>query len=155
VEAFDMARKLAFAGKHSPIPFMASPVYIGSQIAWPLLGSCRVFVPLEFWTDEGVMDVAREIASTLGPTEQFDVGIAPEMNDPNLPGGSISGEPARLTKIDPESDLLVLRLNDAAWKTHYPRLEFDPIGLDEWRRHVDRGIAANPVEEVAEVVENR
>ncbi len=148
MEAFDMARKLEFAGRYSTIPFKASPIYITSQLAAPELSSCRVFVPLQHWTQEGVMDVAREIASTLGPTEQFDIGLAPEESDPNRPGAAKSGEPARLTKIDPQSPLLVLRLGDSTWKTNYPRLEFEAIGRDEWRRHVDRGIAVNPEEAV-------
>lgn len=142
-----MARKLAFAGSHSTTPFKASPVYITSQIAAPELSSCRVFIPLQYWTQDGIMDVAREIASTLGPSEQFDVGIAPDENDPDGPGAARSGEPARVTKIDPQSSLLVLRLPSSTWKANYPRLDFEAIGPDEWRRHVDRGIASNPTSE--------
>jgi hypothetical protein len=143
-----MARKLALAGKYSSVPFKASPVYITSQVAAPELSSCRVFVPLQYWTVEGVMDVARDIASTLGPMEQFDVGIAPEENDPDEPGAARSGEPGRLTKIDPESPLLALRIEKSTYQAVYPRLDFEPIGYDEWRAHVDRGIASNPAREV-------
>jgi hypothetical protein len=149
LEAFDMARKLELAGKYAVVPFKASPIYITSQVAAPELSSCRVFVPLRYWTQESIMDVARDIASTLGPMEQFDVGIAPEESDPDEPGAARSGEPVRLTKIDPESPLIVLRLDTEAWKAVYPRLEFEPIGHDEWRRTVDRGIATNPAREAA------
>lgn len=93
------------------------------------------------------MDVAREVASTLGPSEQFDIGMAPEESDPAEPGAARSGEPGRLIKIDPLSPTVVLRLDGSAWSAAYPRLEFQPIGHEEWRAHVDRGIAANPVEE--------
>lgn len=147
VEAFDMARKLALAGKYSAVPFTASPVYITSQIAAPELSSCRVFVPLQHWTRDGVMDVAREVASTLGPMEQYDIGIAPEGSDPNKPGPVQGGEPGRLTKIDPESPLIALRMDGLTWKATYPRLDFEAIGYDEWRTHVDRGFALNPVAE--------
>jgi len=139
-----MAHKLSLAGQYSSPPFKASPVYITSQIGAPELSSCRVFIPLQFWTQEGVMDAAREIASTLGPLEQFDVGIAPDENDPSGPGAARSGEPGRLTKIDPRSPVIALRLDDSTWKAAYPRLSFEPIGRDEWRRHVDRGIAVDP-----------
>ena len=142
-----MARKLALAGKYSAVPFLASPVYITAQIAAPELSSCRVFVPLQHWTREGVMDVAREVASTLGPMEQYDVGITPEGFDPNKPGAVQGGEPGRLTKIDPESPLIALRLDELTWKATYPRLDFVPIGHDEWRTHVDRGFALNPTAE--------
>lgn len=89
------------------------------------------------------MDVAREIASILGPLEQFDVGIAPDESDPSGPGAARSGEPGRLTKIDPSAPLVALRLEDSTWKAEYPRLQFQPIGRDEWRRHVDRGVAVD------------
>lgn len=148
MEAFDMARKLEFSGRYSAVPFTASPVYITSQIAAPELSSCRVFIPLEHWTQEGVMDVAREVAATLGPSEQFDIGIAPEESHPEEPGAARSGEPGRLTKIDPESALLVLRLEKSTWKAAYPRLDFEPIGYAEWRQHLDRGIAVNPAAQV-------
>lgn len=144
MEAFDMARKLAVAGRHTTPPFMASPIYITSQIGAPELSSCRVFVPLRYWTEEGVMDVASEIASILGPLEQFDVGIAPDESPPSGPAAGRSGEPGRLTKIDPQSPVIALRLEDSTWRAVYPRLRFERIGLDEWRRHVDRGIAVNP-----------
>src|SRR5579884_162004 len=147
MEAFDMAWKLSLAGKLSPVPFKASPIYISSQVGSPMYGSCRVFVPMEHWTDEGLMDVAREIASTLGPTEQFDVGIAPEESAPDEPGASRSGEPARLTKLDPESDLILLMVDGFTWKANYPRLDFHRIGVDEWRSLVEYGGAANPVRE--------
>jgi len=91
------------------------------------------------------MDVAREIASVLGPLEQFDIGIAPDENDPSGPGAARSAEPGRVTKIDPGSPVIALRLDDATWKAEYPRLSFVPIGHDEWRRHVDRGIAVDPL----------
>ena len=80
------------------------------------------------------MDVAREIASVLGPLEQFDIGIAPDESDPSGPGASRSGEPARLTKIDPLSPVVVLRVEDSTWRAVYPRLNFERIGRDEWRR---------------------
>ncbi|HEV3310239.1 MAG TPA: hypothetical protein VG815_06960, partial [Chloroflexota bacterium] len=110
MEAFDMARKLELAGRFSAPPFTASPVYITAQIAAPELSSCRVFVPFRYWTQDGLMDVAREIAATLGPMEQFDIGIAPEQTDTEGAGGPRGGEPGRLTKIDPQSPILVLRL---------------------------------------------
>ncbi|GEM_PF-6464083 len=147
MEAFDMARKLAFAGQYSPVPFSASPIYITSQLLAPELASCRVFVPIRYWTEEHVMDVAREIACILGPTEQFDVGLAPEESDPDKPGAAISSEPARVTKIDPHSGIVALRMGQQAWKAAYPRLTFEPIGYDEWRAQVDRGIASNPAAE--------
>jgi len=147
MEAFDMARKLELAGKYSVVPFTASPVYITSQIGAPENSSCRVFVPLRYWTVDGIMDVAREIASTLGPMEQFDIGIAPDEGNPGGPGGARSGEPGRLTKIDPESPVIVLRLEGSAWKAVYPRLDFEPIGPDQWRVALDRGIASNPATE--------
>ena len=145
MEAFDMARKLSLAGKYGSPPFTASPIYITSQIGAPELSSCRVFVPLQHWTEEGVMDVAREIASILGPFEQFDIGIAPLESAAAGPGAGRSGEPGRLTKIDPRSPVVVLRLQDDSWKAEYPRLAFTSIGRDEWRRHLDRGVAVDPV----------
>jgi hypothetical protein len=136
MEAFDMAHKLSFAGRFSPVPFTASPIYITSQIVAPQLGSVRVFIPPQYWNEEAIMDVAREIASTLGPTEQFDVGIALETNDPTAPGAARSGEAARLTKIDSRSNALVLRLGNSVWRATYPRLQFEPISLDEWRAYL-------------------
>ncbi len=150
MEAFDMAWKLSLAGQYSPVPFKASPIYITSQVASPLYASCRVFVPMEHWTDEGVMEVAREIASTLGPSEQFDIGIAPEENALNEPGASRTGEPARVTKLDPEANVLLLLVEGSTWIARYPQLHFQRIGIDEWRAMVEYGIAANPTRETAQ-----
>lgn len=97
------------------------------------------------------MDVAREITSTIGPMEQFDIGLVPDEIDPDLAGASRSGEPGRITKIDPLSPFFVLRMGDQAWKGTYPRLDFESIGFDEWRQHVDRGIAINPEQDVEAV----
>jgi hypothetical protein len=144
-----MAHKLAIAGRHSRVPFTASPIYITSQVAAPVLASCRVFIPLRHWIRDGVMDVAREIACTIGPGEQFDIGLAPEESEPTGPAAGRSGEPGRVTKIDPSSPIVVLRMEGLAWRAEYPRLDFAAIGYDEWRSHVDRGIAANPVTEQA------
>jgi hypothetical protein len=81
--------------------------------------------------------------------EQFDIGIAPDESDPSGPGAARSGEPGRLTKIEPRSPIIALRLDASAWKATYPRLVFESIGWDEWRTHVDRGIAVNPVANTA------
>lgn len=140
MEAFDMARKLALAGRLSSVPFSASPIYITSQIAAPELSSLRVFVPREHWTRDGVMDVAREIAAILGPTEQFDIGIALEASSSRGPGASETGEPARVTKIARDSDVVVLRMEGEAWRATYPRLDFERIPFDAWRAQVDPGI---------------
>src|SRR5437660_293522 len=138
MEAFDMARKLEFAGQYSPIPYSASPIYITSQIGASLLGSCRVFVPLQYWTRDGVMTVAREISETLGPGEQFDIGIMATSGGREKPGTVTSGEPARLTKFNPESPVVYLMIEGESWKAKYPRLDFQPIRPDEWMRSVGR-----------------
>lgn len=142
-----MARKLALAGKYSPVPFIASPIYITSQIAAPQLASLQVYVPPERWSEEAVMDVAREIASTLGPTEQYDIGIWLEKNSPYEPGAAAtSGPGARVTKLDPGVNVIVLRMGDTAWRATYPRLDFERIGVNEWEMYIATGAAGFGVE---------
>lgn len=137
MEAYDLSRKLAYAGTHSPIPFTTGPEFTNGVPAVPVLSMLRIFVPPDLWSDENVKTVAREVARVLGPTEQFDIGIARANVATYGPTASASGVTARLIKLDPRSPEMVLRIRngveDSAYRARFPRLEFEPMGEDFWQ----------------------
>lgn len=137
MEAYDLSRKLMYAGSHSPIPFTTGPQFTNGVPAVPVLSMLRIFLSPELWSEDNVKIVAREVARVLGPTEQFDVGIARANVATYGPAVSASGVTARLIKLDPENPEMVLRIRngveDKAFRARFPRLEFEPMGEDFWQ----------------------
>lgn len=143
MEAYDLSHKLAYAGRLSPVPFITGPEFTNSVPAVPVLSMLRIFVSAEDWSEENIKTVAREVARVLGPTEQFDVGIARSnlrSYDPDTPA---SGVTARLIKLNPRQPDVVLRVSDGvgdrAYRARFPRLQFEPMGEDFWESIYDAG----------------
>src|SRR4051794_38045801 len=112
MEAYDLAHKLAYAGRRSPVPFSTGPEYTNSVPGVPVLSMLRIFVQQDDWSEENVKAVAREVARVLGPTEQFDIGIALQDLHVYTPNSPAAGVTARLMKLDPKSRELTLRIRD-------------------------------------------
>jgi hypothetical protein len=144
MEAYDLARKLAFAGARCPIPYTTGPEYTNSVPGVPVLSMLRVFVDPKNWSVENVKLVAREIARVLGPMEQFDVGIT--LTDTIYgPGRAAFGDTARVMKLDRNTPRVVLRISggeaDDAFEARFPRLEWESLGEDFWRSAYAPGAA--------------
>jgi hypothetical protein len=136
MEAYDLARKLAFTGARCPVPFTTGPEYTNSVPGVPVLSMLRIFVEPKNWSDENVKVVAREVARVLGPMEQFDVGIT--LTDTIYgPGRPAAGDTARVMKLDRSSPRVVLQISggeaDEAFEAWFPRLQWEPLGEDFWR----------------------
>jgi hypothetical protein len=80
MEAYDLSHKLAYAGRLSPVPFVTGPEFTNSVPVVPVLAMLRIFVEPRNWSEENVKIIAREVARTLGSTEQFDVGMTHTTN---------------------------------------------------------------------------
>lgn len=136
MEAYDLAHKLAYAGKRCPVPFTTGPEYINGVPAVPVASMLRIFIRPEDWSQENMMIVAREIARVLGPTEQYDVGMtqAQHAYDPSAPASGIT---ARLMKLDRSDPRIVLRVHDRLGEQVYvgrfPKLQFEPDGEGYWQ----------------------
>jgi hypothetical protein len=137
MEAYDLAHKLAYAGRRSPVPFTTGPEYTNSVPGVPVLSMLRVFVMAEDWSFENVLIVAREVSRVLGSMEQFDVGItlAKHAFGPNAPAAGVT---ARLMKLDSHGREVFLRVRegiagDKVYVARFPRLEFEFKGRDYWQ----------------------
>lgn len=137
MEAYDLSHKLAYLGRRCPVPFVTGPEYTNSVPGVPVLSMVRVFVQPDDWSEENVHLIAREIARSLGSTEQFDVGITLTSHPRYAPDIPASGNTARLTKLDREDPTLYLRISDGngdrVFRARFPRLQFEQIGEDFWR----------------------
>lgn len=137
MEAYDLAHKLAYAGSHSPVPFFTGPEYTNAVPAVPVLSMLRIFIEPEHWSEENLKVVSREIARVLGPTSQFDVGMARVGRTQYGLDRPATGSTARLIKLNPDDPQVVLRLRDGtgdrAFRARFPRLQFEPMGEDFWR----------------------
>jgi hypothetical protein len=138
MEAFDLAHKLAYAGEHSPVPFLTGPRFLNSVVAVPVLSQLRIFIDQELWNEENVMTVAKEVCRVLGPTSVFDIGMT--LGGKRTYDGRVSarGETARLMKLDPNDPRVTLhiegRLGDRLYEARFPRLDFQYSGEDDdWR----------------------
>jgi hypothetical protein len=140
MEAYDLSHKLAYAGRLSPVPFVTGPEFTNSVPVVPVLAMLRIFVAPENWSEANVMVIAREVARTLGATEQYDIGITHTTNvySPDAPA---SNQTARLIKLDPNSPRLQLYISDVdgdrLYEARYPRLQFEPTGESFWRSSYD------------------
>jgi hypothetical protein len=147
MEAYDLARKLAYAGARSPIPFTTGAEFTNSVPGVPVLSMLRIFVEPDNWTEDNVKTIAREIARVLGATEQFDVGITRTSNpyDADSPAAGVT---ARLMKLDARDPHLILRLRDGTvdhiYKARFPKLRFEPAGEDSWGSTFTRDAADAP-----------
>jgi hypothetical protein len=136
MEAYDLSRKLAYAGARSPVPFTTGPEFTNSVPGVPVLSMLRIFLQPEQWSEENVKTVAREVARVLGPTEQFDIGITlvKHTYGANTPAQGIT---ARVIKLDPREPRLALlikdQLGDRLFTARYPRLQFEPEGETFWQ----------------------
>jgi hypothetical protein len=130
VDTYDLAHKLEYAGRRSPVPFITGPEYTNSVPGVPVLSELRVFIPHEHWSEENVLVAAKEICRVLGTSSQFDIGLT-------LAGAriyglavSIQGNTARLTKLNPDDRGVTLRYRsqdaDRVYHAEYPRLRFLP-----------------------------
>lgn len=150
MEVIDLSHKLAFAGRHSPVPFRTGPEYTNSVPGVPVLSTVRIFVDPEHWSQDNVFRIAREIARILGATQQFDIGIThtSTVYSPSLPA---AGNTARLMKLDANSRDVRLLIRDGdgdrAYEARYPRLEFQPSGEDFWRSIYTAGAVKLPSQE--------
>jgi hypothetical protein len=136
VEAYDLAHKLAFTGRHSPVPFTTGPEYTNSVPGVPVLSMLRIFILPEHWSRENVKTVAREVARVLGPGEQFDIGItlAEHAYDPNTPATGMIARLMKLNPNDPHVTLLIKEgLEDQVFRARYPRLQWEEHGEDFWQ----------------------
>jgi hypothetical protein len=150
LEAFDLARKLAYAGRRSPVPFRTGPEFTNSVPGVPVCAMIRLFVPREQWSENNLKTAAREVCRVLGPGSQFDIGFAVDGKtryDANRPA---SGDTARLMKLDPGSRHVMLLIAgesaDQAYQAEFPRLEFTPSGQDFWRASYAPGAVKDPVQ---------
>ena len=147
MEAYDLSHKLAYAGRLSPVPFMTGPEFTNSVPAVPVLSMLRIFVAPENWSEDNVKIIAREVARTVGATEQFDIGITHTTNvySPDAPA---SNETARLIKLDPNSPRLQLYISDIdgdrVYEARYPRLQFEPTEVSFWRSIYDASAVKLP-----------
>lgn len=137
MEAYDLAHKLAYAGRRCRVPFETGPEYTNSVPGVPVLAQLRVFIVPDRWSQENVLVVARDIARILGPTEQFDIGITLTDNRTWNPNRPVSGDRARLMKLNPNDSHVVLRfsqgLGDVVYRARFPHLKFEEVGEDMWR----------------------
>jgi hypothetical protein len=150
LEAFDLARKLAYAGARSPVPFRTGPEFTNSVPGVPVCAMIRLFVPREHWSEDNVKTAAREVCRILGAASQFDIGFAVDGKtryDANRPA---SGDTARLMKLDRGSRRVMLlvagEIGDRAYQAEYPRLQFVPSGEDFWRASYAPGVVKDPVQ---------
>ncbi|HEX6507735.1 MAG TPA: hypothetical protein VF221_08905 [Chloroflexota bacterium] len=148
MEAFDLALKMAYAGEHSPVPFITGPIYLNSVPAVPVCAQLRIFIAQEQWSDENVKIVAKEVCRVLGPTSIFDIGMAlagKRVYDANV---SARGDTARLMKLDADDPHVTMhvegRLGDQAFRARFPRLQFEPIEEDFWRSIYAPGAVKQP-----------
>lgn len=136
MEAYDLSRKLQYAGMRSPVPFTTGPEFTNSVPGVPVLSMLRIFIAPEHASDEHLQTVAREVARVLGSSEQFDVGITlgRHVYSPNAPAAGVT---ARIMKMDPSDPTVLLRISDdvgdRVFRARYPRLQFEPIGEDFWQ----------------------
>jgi hypothetical protein len=137
MEAYDLSRKLSYAGARSPIPFTTGPEYTNSVPGVPVLSMIRIFVEPEHGTEGDLQTVAREVSRVLGPTEQYDVGITTSGRQAYDPSASASGVTARVMKLDRHDSKVVLRISDGIadkiFVARFPRLEFVQSGEDMWQ----------------------
>ncbi|HEX8918102.1 MAG TPA: hypothetical protein VF898_06345 [Chloroflexota bacterium] len=136
MEAYDLARKLAYAGRRCTVPFMTGPEYTNGVPGVPVLSMLRIFLEPDQWSEENVQKVAREIARVLGPTEQFDVGITLSTHAYG-PDVAAAGLTARLMKLNPNDATVLLRVSqgigDRVYRARFPRLQFEDAGEDFWQ----------------------
>lgn len=147
MEAYDLARKLAYAGSRSPVPFTTGAEFTNSVPGVPVLSMLRIFVEPEEWSEGNVKIVAREISRILGATEQFDVGITRTSTryDANSPA---AGTTARLMKLNAGDPQVTLRLRDGLvdhiYNARFPKLQFERAGEDTWSSTFTRDAAKTP-----------
>ncbi len=147
MEAYDLSHKLAFAGRLSPVPFVTGPEFTNSVPVVPVLAMLRIFVEPQNWSEENVKIIAREVARTLGASEQFDIGIThtSKVYGPNIPASNAT---ARLTKLDPRAPVLQLLISDGdgdrVFEARYPRLQFEPATESYWRTGYDTAAVKLP-----------
>lgn len=147
MDAYDLSHKLAFIGRRFPVPFRTGPEYTNSVSGVPVLSLVRIFVEPVHWSEENLKLIAGEIARTLGPTKAYDVGITHTQTvySPDIPA---SGNVARLMKLDADSPRVTLLIRDGtgdrAFEASYPRLQFEPTGVDFWRAIYDTSAVKLP-----------
>jgi hypothetical protein len=130
VDTYDLAHKLEYAGRRSPVPFITGPEYSNSVPGVPVLSELRVFIPHEHWSEENVLVASKEICRILGASSQFDIGLT--LAGARIYGLSVSiqGNTARLMKLNPDDRGVTLRYKseDAVrvYYAEYPRLQFLP-----------------------------
>jgi hypothetical protein len=150
LEAFDLARKLAYAGTRSPVPFRTGPEFTNSVPGVPVCSMIRLFVPREHWSLEKVQVAAKEVCRVLGSNSQFDVGfaVAGKMRyDADRPA---SGDTARLMKMDTHDRRVLLRIagrvGDMTYQARFPQLSFEQTGEDFWRSLYAPGAVKDPAQ---------
>jgi hypothetical protein len=137
MDTYDLSHKLAFAGRHSPVPFSTGPEYTNSVPGIPVLAELRIFIEPEHWNEENILTVSREICRVLGSGSQFDIGMTLAGTTRYDAERSAAGNIARLVKLDPSDPevRLFLRsgMGDRTLLARYPALAFEPGGESYWR----------------------
>lgn len=151
MDTYDLAHKLEYAGRRSPVPFITGPEFINSVPGVPVLSELRVFIPPEVWSKDNVLRAAKEICRILGAGAQFDIGIARAGGRTYNSSLSVNGDTARLTKLDPQSPEITLRYasgdEDEMLKSRFPRLVWEPAGEDFWRSTYSAGAVKTATQE--------
>lgn len=151
MDTYDLAHKLAYAGRRSPVPFTTGPEYLNSVAAVPVLAELRIFLAPQDWSLENVILTSREICRILGSTAEFDIGMTlggTQTYNASLPA---AGNVARLMKLSAGDPTVTLRYRDGVgdqlFQARFPRLLFEPAGEDYWRVMYSTGAVKVSAEE--------
>lgn len=151
MDTYDLAHKLRYAGRRSPVPFITGPEFVNSVPGVPVLSELRLFIPPDHWSRENVLIAAREICRVLGAESQFDIGLTMAGGRTYNSSLSINGDTARLTKLDPRSPEVTLRYasgdEDERLIARFPQLRFEPDGDDFWRSIYSAGAVKTATQE--------
>lgn len=143
MDTYDLSHKLAYTGRRCPVPFTTGPEFTNSVPGVPVLSELRIFLEPDDWSIDNVFIVAREICRVLGPMEQFDIGITRGGVATYSAARAAAGNVARLTKLDPDSADVDLRIShedrDFLYRARFPRLQFEEAGEDFWQAGYSTG----------------
>lgn len=151
MDTYDLAHKLAYAGRRSPVAFDTGPQFTNSVPGVPVLAALRVFIAPDDWSHDNVLRAAREICRVLGAESEFDIGLTVDGTQVYQADRAAAGNVARLTKLDPGSNSVTLRYRgaegDMAYSATFPRLSFEKAGEDFWRTTYSTGVVKPSTEQ--------
>lgn len=151
MDTYNLSHKLAYAGRRSPVPFITGPEYTNSVPGVPVLAELRIFIQPEDWSEANVLTISREICRVLGAMTQFDIGMTMAGTARYDASRSAAGNIARLMKMEPADPTVTLRLQhgggDVLYQARFPRLQFEPAGVDYWRALYAPGAVKPPTEQ--------